>query len=207
MNSKILVLGTVLIAGLLVSPQARAQSTKGPQDINIKQVGGAAVGNTVPVSGSVSVTGTVPVSGAVSVTGTVPVSGSVGTQDRDNKARNYFQTYNLNCGYLAGMCAADLPVVPAGKRLIIEHVSGEADMSAATDLYRIALWSKNQWPSAYFEFGPPRLTFNNLYAHAFNARIFAAFDAGETPQLILNSNGAGGFAWQAVLTGYLIDLP
>src|SRR5215510_9864301 len=43
-------------------------------------------------------------------------------QDRDSKARNYYQTYNLNCGYALNICSADLPVVPAGKRLVIEHI-------------------------------------------------------------------------------------
>ena len=223
---KYMYFGTVLVAGLLVLvPQAQAQSNKAPQDVNIKQVGGTAVTNTVPVSGNVGITGTVPVSGSVSITGTVPVSGSVditgtpsvnaaqsgpwnvGTQDRDSKARNYFQTYNLNCGYEVGICMADLAPVPAGKRLIIEHVSGEAAMSGPNDLYRITLWAKNQWASAYFEFGPARSTPNNLYAHAFNAGIFAAFDAGQTPQLVVQSSGPGGFAWSAVVSGYLIDIP
>jgi len=228
MNSKkYMYLGTVLVAGLLVvvSPQAQAQSQKTPQEVNIKQVGGTAVTNTVPVSGSVGITGTVPVSGSVGITGTVPVSGSVditgtpsvnaaqsgvwnvGTQNRDSRARNYYQTHNLSCGYEIGICVADLAPVPAGKRLIIEHVSGEADMSGPNDLYRISLWAKNQWSSAYFEFGPARQTPNNLYAHAFNAGIFAAFNEGETPQLVFQSSGPGGFAWQAVVSGYLIDIP
>ena len=80
-------------------------------------------------------------------------------------------------------------------------------MSGPNDLYRISLWAKNQFPSAYFEFGPARLTPNNLYAHAFNAGIFAAFDAGQTPQLVLQATGVVGFAWQAVVSGYLIDYP
>lgn len=219
-------LGTVLVGSLLgLAAQASAQATKTPQDVNIKQVGGTAVTNTVPVSGTVGITGTVPVSGNVGVTGTVPVTGSVsitgtpavnaaqsgpwnvGTQDRDNKARNYFQTYNLNCGYEVGICSADLPAVPAGKRLIIDHVSGIADMSGANDLYRIALWAKNQWPSAYFEVGSPRMTPNNMYEHAFNAGIFVAFNENETPQLVFQSSGPGGFAWQAVVSGYMIDIP
>jgi hypothetical protein len=229
MNSKTQVcLGTVLVTGLLVgaSSQAQAQPAKPPQDVAIKQVGGTTVtstlpisGNvgitgtvpvsvagTVPVSGSVAVTGTVPVTGNVAITGTVPVSGNVGTQDRDNKARNYYYAY-LNCGYAVGICSTDGPVVPAGKRLIIEHVSGEADMSGASDLWRVSLWIKDQSPSAFFEIGTPRVTMNYLYAHVFNAGIFAAFDAGQTPQLVLQSSGAGGFAWTAVLTGYLVDIP
>ena len=128
-------------------------------------------------------------------------------QDRDSKARNYYQTYNLSCGYAVGICATDLAVVPAGKRLIIEHVSGEADTVAANDLYRVSLWNKNQSSSAYLEFGPAALTPNNLYARPFNQAVFAAFDAGQTPQLVLQTTGVNGFAWQAALTGYMIDIP
>src|SRR4051794_5555369 len=72
-------------------------------------------------------------------------------QDRDNPARSYYQTLNLSCGYAATICATDLAVVPAGKRLVIKSVSGEADMSAATDLYRVSLWAKNLSASAYLE--------------------------------------------------------
>src|SRR5690242_13876188 len=102
----------VLAAGLLVlsSAPAHAQANKAPQDVNIKQVGGTAVTSSVPVSGTVAITGTVPVSGSVGITGTPSVNAAqsgpwnVGTQDRDSKARNYYQSYNLNCGYEVGIC-------------------------------------------------------------------------------------------------------
>jgi len=227
MNSKkYMYLATVLVAGVLVDASAaQAQSNKAPQEVTIKQVGATTVTNTVPVSGTVGITGTVPVSGNVGITGTVPVSGSVGitgtpnvnaaqsgpwnvgTQDRDSKARNYYQASNINCGYAVGICVADLAPVPAGKRLIIESVSGFADMSGANDLYRITLAIKNQSDSAYFEFGAARMTPNNMFEHAFSAKTFAAFDEGQTPQLYLQSSGPGGFAWQAVVSGYLIDIP
>ena len=128
-------------------------------------------------------------------------------QDRDSKARNVYQTNNLNCGYAVGLCATDLPVVPAGKRLIIEHVSGEADTLGANDLYRVSLTAKNLATVAYLEFGPASLTPNNLYARPFNQATFVAFEAGQTPQLVVQTTGAVGFAWQAVVTGYMIDIP
>ena len=140
----------------------------------------------------------------------VPAFGQVRAalmQDRDSKARNYYQTYNLSCGYAVSICSVDLPVVPAGKRLVIEHISGEADTIGATDLYRASLWVKNQWASAYLEFGSANLTPNNLYARPFNQAVFATFDAGQTPQLTLQATGASPFAWQAVITGYMVDIP
>jgi hypothetical protein len=126
-------------------------------------------------------------------------------QDRDNKARNSYRT-NVSCGYAAGLCATDLPPVPAGKRLVIEHISGEADMQGPSDLYRITFVLKNLSTAAYLEFGPPKLTPNNLYAHPFNQTVFATFDAGQIPQLSVQATGAP-FAWDAVLTGYMIDIP
>jgi hypothetical protein len=128
-------------------------------------------------------------------------------QDRDSRARNYYQTYNLSCGYAPNICSVDLPAVPTGKRLVNEHISGEADTIGANDLYRVSLWAKNQWPSAYLEFGPANPTPNNLYAHPFNQAVFAAFDAGQTPQLSLQTTGNVGFAWQAVISGYVVDIP
>src|SRR4051794_27052390 len=66
-------------------------------------------------------------------------------QDRDSKSRNVYQSVNLSCGYAVNICSTDLAVVPAGKRLVIEHISGEADTVGANDLYRVSLWAKNQW--------------------------------------------------------------
>jgi len=126
-------------------------------------------------------------------------------QDRDNKARSPFRT-NVSCGYAAGVCATDLPPVPAGKRLVIENISGEADMQGPSDLYRISFWLKNTAPAAYLEFGPGKLTPNSLYAHPFNQTVFATFEAGQIPQLSLQATGAA-FAWDAVFTGYTIDIP
>jgi len=140
----------------------------------------------------------------------VPAFGQVRAalmQDRDSKARNYYQTYNLSCGYAPSICSVDLPVVPSGKRLVIEHVSGEADTIGPNDLYRVSLWLKNQSSSAFLEFGAASLTPNSLYARPFNQAVFAAFDAGQTPQLVLQTTGSGPFAWQAVITGYLVDIP
>ncbi len=128
-------------------------------------------------------------------------------QDRDQRGRNAYMSHNISCGYAVGICATDLPVVPAGKRLVIESVTGEASMSAPTDLYRVSLWAKNQWAAAFLQFGAPALTANNLYNHTFTHQVFATFDAGQTPQLVLQSNGGGGFAWQAVVSGYMIDIP
>ena len=128
-------------------------------------------------------------------------------QDRDSKARNVYQTINLNCGYQVSICSVDLPVVPAGKRLIIEHISGESDTVGANDLYRISLWIKNTAAVAYLEFGAANLTPNNLYARPFNQPVFASFDAGQTPQLTLQTTGVTGFAWQAAISGYMIDIP
>ena len=128
-------------------------------------------------------------------------------QDRDSKARNAYQTFNLSCGYAVSICLQDLTVVPAGKRLIIERVSGEASTGGPNDLYRAALWNKGQSFAAYLEFGASKPTPNNLYAHPFNQAIFAVFDAGQTPQLVLQTTGNSGFAWQAIVSGYMVDIP
>ena len=128
-------------------------------------------------------------------------------QDRDNPARNYYQTYNLNCGYAASICIANMPAVPAGKRLIITHVSGAVDTTAAGSLYRVTLGPTGQSATAYLQFAPPNMTFNNLYEHTFNQEVFAGFDANQTPQLIVQVNDGSTFAWQATATGYMVDIP
>src|SRR5437868_6484902 len=99
-------------------------------------------------------------------------------QDRDSHARNFYEPWNLNCGYATGICSLDLAPIAAGKRLVITHMSGEVLNSGPTDLWRIALWVKGSTPVAYLPFNPSHLTPNNLYASAFSQETFAVFDAG-----------------------------
>jgi len=127
-------------------------------------------------------------------------------QDRDSHARNFYEPWNLNCGYATGICSLDLTPVSAGKRLVIDHMTGFVSNSGPTDLYRISLWIKGSTPVAYIPFNPSHLTFNNLYDSAFSQQIFAVFDAGQTPHIDVQSTG-GAFAWQATVSGYMIDVP
>lgn len=128
-------------------------------------------------------------------------------QDRDSRARNYYQAQNVNCGYLVGYCPTDLAVVPAGKRLVIDHVSGEVFTPGQNDLWRVALVAKNASFLAFFPFSSGSPTGNNFYNHLFSQDTFAVFEAGQTPQIAAFSSGAGAIAWQASVSGYMIDVP
>jgi len=128
-------------------------------------------------------------------------------QDRDSMARNYYQTYNLNCGYAPGICITDLPVVPAGKRLIITHINGETLTISQTALWRMSLWIKNQSQQAIVDFGLPHATPSSTYVCDFNQSVYVAFDAGQTPQFMGQVNDNSNFAWTATITGFMVDLP
>lgn len=129
-------------------------------------------------------------------------------QDRDAPARNYFQTVHLSCGYAIGYCAADLPPVPAGNRLVITNVSGDVFTYGANDLFRIALWRKDFAAVAYLPFSPANMTSNYEWSRAFSQQIFAVFDAGQTPQLVVDANNnSHPLTWEAVASGYYVQIP
>jgi hypothetical protein len=127
-------------------------------------------------------------------------------QDRDSRARNYYQQWNLSCGYSIGSCNIDLPAVPAGKRLVIDHISGFVLTGGANDLWRVALWAKGQTPLAYVPFNPSRPNNTNTYSTMFAQEIFAVFDTNQIPSIQIDATG-GAFAWQGTASGYMIDIP
>jgi hypothetical protein len=90
----------------------------------------------VPVKGTVSVGNTVPVNGTVNVGNTVPVTGTVTVANQATppavvgeplSLTRTFQVSDSSCtSVLDG--AQDLYTVPAGKRLILDHVSVSAQV-------------------------------------------------------------------------------
>lgn len=89
--------------------------------------------NPVPVTGSLGVSGTVSVSGTVPVTqsGTwsVEVADPLNTKNIDEHGRNPF-TVKASCSSSdSNFCSASMPPVPAGKRLVLEYVSGRMQVN------------------------------------------------------------------------------
>jgi hypothetical protein len=90
----------------------------------------------VPVKGTVSVANTVPVNGTVNVGNTVPVTGTVTVANQPSApavvgepvtVTRTFQVSDSDCTSVVSG-AEDMYTVPAGKRLILDHVSVSAQV-------------------------------------------------------------------------------
>lgn len=149
--------------------------------------------NPVPVT----LQGTSTVSGNVVVTNTpLPV------QD----IREPFQASNLsNSGADA---ALSFPAVPAGKRLVIEHVSAEVNITAAgVAVSNCALNRTDGGPADLFAVQP---TASNALNHFFVGTVQTKYyvDSGKSPQVscsVINGSSAGGIS--AFISGYFTPLP
>jgi hypothetical protein len=102
------------------------------------------------------------------------------------------------------VCTAIFPVVPANKRVVIEHVSGYV-RTAANLLYLAVLDGNN--PLLHFIFfqvqGSDQSN-NSIYIA--NQPTLTYFEAGQTPNFVVNLKSSAAITTQLTITGYLVDL-
>jgi len=127
-------------------------------------------------------------------------------QDRDQAGRNYY-TASASCSQTTfGYCSVVFPTPPAGKRLIVTHVSMLDLMPAANTITSIDLRYQNGSILAFLncQLNPGTSpTFN----YAVNDSVFAKFDNGEVPQLLTFINNNNNFQMVGIISGYMIDIP
>jgi hypothetical protein len=114
-------------------------------------------------------------------------------------------------------CFFDYPKVPAGKRLVLLHVSGIARANAPTVFDQAELISSNTenefGARHYFAVAQIGRNGSSVVADTwgFNSSVLAFVEAGQSPRVsMMTSVGmpAGGFAFsQVTLSGYLEDAP
>lgn len=152
--------------------------------------------------------------GAVGVLGSMPASAQVRAalvQSVDEPARNPYQEtlFNVPCRATA-ICTFDFAAVPAGKRLVVTHISGYVDTANGT------------MPNSFLQsnFGGPAYATVPIIAargplgalgtrYIINQSVLAYFGPGENPrgsyQGLLGEVMSGGATM--MLTGYFINLP
>jgi hypothetical protein len=168
----------------------------------------------LPITGGVSVTGTPNVNVAntpnvnVNNTPNVHVTNSsaspVPTADRDAIGRNLYQSVN-NCNNVTNSCVISFPAVPAGKRLVITHVSALAVMPSASSLVVIELRGANVFQ--FLPAVPSQGNFSGEFDFIANQEVLAAYDAGQSPNVDAFAAVASPFTVEASISGYMIDVP
>lgn len=125
-------------------------------------------------------------------------------QDRDQRGRNLYQS-TLNCQNATNPCVIAFPAVPAGKRLIVEHVTALAVMPAANTLADVELRG-----GSIFQFLPLTANLANFagqFEYTTNQPVLAAYNAGEIPNVDAFSTSGAQFTVLATISGYMIDIP
>jgi hypothetical protein len=128
------------------------------------------------------------------------------TQDRDQAGRNYY-TAQASCNTVTfSYCSVVFPTPPAGKRLIVTHVSILNLMPAANTISSIDLRYQGGTILAFLApvFNPG---VSGTYNYSTNESVFAKFDPGDVPQLLTFETSSANFQTVGIISGYMIDMP
>ena len=138
----------------------------------------------------------------VQVTNTT--SNPVPNKDVDQQGRNLYQYYS-NCTGSQGTCTITFPTVPAGMRLVIQHVSAITQLPSATTMNVVQLRG-----SGTYQFLLPQLVpanYSAQYTYVMNTDVLASFDAGQAPAMDAFSTSSSSFTMLATISGYMISYP
>jgi hypothetical protein len=217
--------GTTVVAGdVNVTNTPNVSVTNTPANpVPTEAVGTTTVAGNVAITGTpnVSVTNTpnvnvtnfpnFPANQTVSFGGIpqpVTQSGTwnVTVQDRDSQARNFYQAVVSN-GPCTGTCVVSYPVVPTGKRLIVQQVStlvtfSEAGAGAPAD---IELRGGNVFQ--FLPITPAPANFGSQTQYLAHAGVLAAYDSGQNPMVDVFVPSVSAYSALAAISGYMIDIP
>jgi hypothetical protein len=130
-------------------------------------------------------------------------------RDVDNPAREAFQhdiTFTLPDNF-SEVCSP-LIAVPAGKRLVIEYVSGKATFPAADQKLRnFSIRTTVNGNQVYHYLVPTATGIFNEYVAGQQTRLYA--DANTLPHICVSRSNLndGIVTVQASISGYLVDMP
>lgn len=129
----------------------------------------------------------------------------------DEPGRTPYQS-TQSCNTLAGLfCSADLTAVPAGKRLVIQHLSGfviceSINSNCEIQFYYVALTTKGvpfPGPGSDFAYVPMQTSPNSWTAINQDVRLYV--EPGAIPEYRMSFN-SGPVSAAVTITGYLVDL-
>lgn len=122
----------------------------------------------------------------------------------DEKGRiPYQETQNGTCQVGSNrFCTVNFSAIPAGKRLVLEHVSALVNVFSPGVTAQRAVLTVNA-PGNYLPMQ------SDAYGATLNAQVLLYEDAGLTPPILhiaLNGSSNGSDGVLATISGYLIDL-
>jgi hypothetical protein len=145
--------------------------------------------------------------GAVFTTAAMAQARPALIQDRDQAGRNFYWA-NASCNQVTfNFCSVVFPTPPAGKRLIVTHVSILNLSPSANPITSIDLRYQNGAIIAFLN-SQFNTGVNGSYNYTTNEAVLAKFDPGEVPQLLtFLMPTVNSFQMVGVISGYMIDIP
>ena len=136
------------------------------------------------------------------VTVTNPVSNPAKTSSVDDPGRIPYQFFANLQPCVHTTCQATTPAVPAGKRLVVQHVSAFGALTSPGNTVEVVVST----PTAVLStFAPPVFGTTNQ-GFAFDQPVLGFADAGQTVTVFISTNGSfDQAASDFVVTGYLLD--
>ena len=126
------------------------------------------------------------------------------------------KTFNWSSCNFAGnqACQVSFSAVPAGKRLVIENISGELVLSFGPpedlgSVRTVRLFNLNGDASSPSWHVPTVLqsTFLTATTHAVNSQVLARFEAGQVPTVFINTDSTNaGFNNELTLSGHFVQV-
>ena len=118
--------------------------------------------------------------------------------------RRTFNWISPPCNFGGAACEVAFSVVPGGKRLVVENVSGELVVNAGAAVRTIRLFSNTMsWhlPTVV------QSTFVSASTNVVNSQMLAYFEPGQVPRVFINTDAINaGFNNELTLTGHFVQL-
>lgn len=136
------------------------------------------------------------------VTVTNPVTNPAKTSSVDDPGRIPYQFFANLQPCVHTTCQATTPAVPAGKRLVVQHVSAFGALTSPGNTVEVVVST----PTAVLStFAPPVFGTTNQ-GYAFDQPVLGFADAGQAVTVFVSTNGSfDQTASDFVVTGYLLD--
>lgn len=191
-------LAVLAIIGTIMNSQHATAQQQGPPD-------GLAVRLVSPLPVPVTVTGSSTISGTVAAT----QSGTwnVNTKNVDERGRIPYQVVlscisNINS---TGACAGQGVAVDANRRLVIEHVSAQIQVSTGKPIEFTELHNgsaKQYLPSHLENFN----IFGATDTYYVNEQVLSYLEAGQQPNVVVQTTVGSRIHIIATLSGYIVNL-
>jgi hypothetical protein len=172
----------------------------GTPNVNIGNYPATLTGASVPVSGSVNANVTFPQN--------LPV------YNLDDRGRIPYQSTVDMVGKCPNVsnpveCSFSFPVVPAGHRLVVEHVSGLIQTTPTPPFIAVTFFAPRSVGGLVANFLVPSVDFNGFEAiGAFDRQVLMFYDQAQEPSVLVFAGGAtfpSALNQFITLSGYLLD--